>query len=143
VESYRDLYEVFDGNRPKLNGQYVSYQLIRDVLAAHYLGLSFCVLLDARRPDLIEAWFAVMKCVKLADLRTRCKILTWQELAETLPEQVQEFLDHKYGIVPPGRTSSPWGESECDPKQNAPTQPSPEALSRTALPRSLLNHNLS
>jgi hypothetical protein len=120
VESYRDLYEVFDGKLPKLNGQYVSYQLIRNVLAAHYLGLSFCVLLDARRPDLIEAWFAIMKCVRLADLRTRCKILTWQELAETLPERLQEFLDHKYGIVPPSRTPSPWGESELDPKQNAP-----------------------
>jgi hypothetical protein len=61
-----------------------------------------------------------MKCVKLADLRTRCKILTGQELAETLPERLQEFLDHKYGIVPPSRTPSPWGESELDPKQNAP-----------------------
>jgi hypothetical protein len=91
---------------PRQNGRYVSYQLIRNVLAAHHLGMSFCVLVDARRPDLIEAWFAVMKCVRLADLRTRCKILTWQELAELLPDELQVFLDHKYGIVPPGRPPS-------------------------------------
>jgi hypothetical protein len=108
VESYRELREVFDGELlPRLKGQYVSYQLIRNVLAAHHLGMSFCVLVDARRPDLIEAWFAVMKCVRLADLRTRCKVLTWQELAELLPDELQVFLDHKYGIVPPGRPPSP------------------------------------
>jgi hypothetical protein len=121
VESYRDLHEVFDGESlPRLNGQYVSYQLIRNVLAAHYLDLSFCVFLDARRPDLIEAWFAVMRCVKLGDLRTRCKVLAWQELAELLPADLQVFLDHKYSIVAPGRPLSLWGESECDTKQNAP-----------------------
>jgi hypothetical protein len=106
VETYRDLSEVFDcGLLPRVNGQYISYQLIRSVLAAHHLGLSFCVLLDARRPDLIEAWFAIMRCVKIADLRTKCKVLTWQELAEVLPEALRDFLDRKYGIVPPSCTS--------------------------------------
>jgi hypothetical protein len=110
VESYRDFGEVFDGEcLPRVNGRYVSYQLIRNVLAAHHLGLSFCVLLDSRRPDLIEAWFAVMRCVRIADLRTRCKVLTWQELAELLPEQLQCFLGHKYAIVPPGRCPCPCG----------------------------------
>jgi hypothetical protein len=72
------------------------------VLAAHALNLSFCVLLDARRPDLIEAWYAGMKCIKISDLKTRCKVLTWQELSELLPPNLQKFLDLKYGIVPPG-----------------------------------------
>jgi hypothetical protein len=110
VESYRELREVFDGELlPRLNGRYVSYQLIRNVLAAHHLGMTFCVLVDARRPDLIEAWFAVMRCIKLADLRTRCKVLTWQELAELLPDTLQVFLDRKYGIVSSGRHPSPCG----------------------------------
>ena len=110
VESYRELREVLDGELlPRQNGRYVSYQLIRNVLAAHHLGMSFFLLVDARRPDLIEAWFAVMKCVRLADLRTRCKVLTWQELAELLPDELQVFLDRKYGIVSPGRPPSPCG----------------------------------
>jgi len=36
----------------------------------------------------------------------RLKVLTWQELAGTLPEELQEFLDLKYGIVRVGRVAS-------------------------------------
>ena len=39
VEDYRDVEEVFDmASLPRLDGRYVSYQLIRNVLAA-YSGL--------------------------------------------------------------------------------------------------------
>ncbi len=81
---------------------YAGYQLIRNVLAGYAEESSFCVLHDARRPDLREAWFTVMAAVKSADLRTRCKVMTWQELAARAPQPLQEFLDRKYGIVPPG-----------------------------------------
>lgn len=84
-----------------ING-FASYQLIRNVLAAHATGTSFCVLYDERRPDLREAWFDVMAAVKNAALRVRLKALTWQELAAVLPEDLQDFLSRKYGIVPPG-----------------------------------------
>jgi len=86
---------------------YASYQLIRNVLAAHASGCSFCVIHDERRPDLREAWFAVMAAVKSAAMRVRLKVLTWQELAALLPAALQEFLDRKYGIVAPGKTPSP------------------------------------
>jgi hypothetical protein len=86
---------------------YASYQLIRNVLAAHAAGASFCVIHDGRRPDLREAWFEVMAAVRSAEMRVRLKTLTWQELAALLPEEVQEFLDLKYGIVPPGGVASP------------------------------------
>jgi hypothetical protein len=99
VEGYRDLKEVFDCRKlSRLDGEYVSYQLLRNVLAAHALNLSFCVLLDGRRPDLREQWYTVMKCVRSMDLRTRCKVLTWQELITFLPLALQRFLDSKYGI---------------------------------------------
>jgi hypothetical protein len=57
------------------------YQLIRNVLAAYAEGCSFCVVHDERRPDLREAWFQVMAAVKTAEMRVRCKVMTWQELA--------------------------------------------------------------
>lgn len=85
---------------------YAGYQLIRNVLAAHSLGLSFCVLHDERRPDLREDWFAVLAAVRSAELRVRLKVLTWQEFAEVLPDDLQAFLDVKYGIVPPGQFPS-------------------------------------
>jgi hypothetical protein len=86
---------------------FASYQLIRNVLAAHAAERSFCVLHDERRPDLREEWFCVMAAVKVVKLRARLKVLTWQELAQHLPGGVQEFLDQKYGIVAPGRDPSP------------------------------------
>ena len=85
---------------------FAAYQLIRNVLAAHAQQCSFCVILDQRRPDLLEAWFQVMAAVRSAELRVRLKALTWQELAALVPADLQEFLDAKYGIVAPGRTPS-------------------------------------
>ncbi|MGD0829734.1 MAG: hypothetical protein ABR907_02240 [Terracidiphilus sp.] len=98
--------------QPSAESGYAGYQLIRNVLAAHEQGCSFCVIHDARRPDLQEAWFEVMAAVKPADLRARLKVLTWQELAGLLPEGLKEFLDRKYGIVQPGRDASPVDESQ-------------------------------
>ena len=99
VEGYRDLKEVFECRKlPRIGRDYVSYQLLRNVLAAYALNLSFCVLLDARRPDLREQWYTVMSCVLPMDLRTRCKILTWQDVAKVLPTMLRGFLAEKYGI---------------------------------------------
>ena len=100
VEQYRDFCEVFDCSQlPRRGCDYVSYQLVRNVLAAYALNLQFCVLLDARRPDLLEQWYRVIRCVIPSDLRTRCKALTWQELTYCLPAALQRFLSIKYGIV--------------------------------------------
>jgi hypothetical protein len=85
---------------------YESYQLIRNVLAAYAEGCSFCVIHDDRRPDLREAWFQVMAAVKSAEMRVRCKVLTWQELAALLPGQLQDFLDLKYGIMRAGKVAT-------------------------------------
>jgi hypothetical protein len=89
---------------------YQGYQLIRNVLAAYAEGCSFCVIHDERRPDLREAWFKVMSAVKSAEMRVRCMVLTWQELAAFLPEELQDFLDLKYGIVRAGKVASFAGE---------------------------------
>ena len=107
LRGYRDFEEVFDVDAlPEEGGELVSYQLIRNVLAAHATDCGFCVLLDARRPDLMESWYAILRCVRPFELRVRCKVLTWQELSAILPEQLGEFLDLKYGIVPPGKVPS-------------------------------------
>ena len=106
------LFSAVDASfRPPGEPGYAIYQLIRNVLAAHAAGCSFCVLHDERRPDLREEWFQVMAAVKSAELRVRLKVLTWQELAAFLPAALQEFLDLKYGIVAPGRTPSPITEA--------------------------------
>ncbi len=98
VEQYCGLQEVFDRELPKIRSRYISYQLIRNVLAAHALDLSFCLLLDARRPDLLERWYQIARCIRSSVLRTRCTVRTWQELSVYLPRSLQRFLDVKYGI---------------------------------------------
>jgi hypothetical protein len=74
------------------------YQLVRNVLAAHAADAGFCVLLDARRRDLIDAWYAVLSAVRSLSFATRLRVLTWQDLAGALPADLQRFLGGKYGI---------------------------------------------
>jgi hypothetical protein len=76
------------------------YQLIRNVLAAYASDAGFCVLCDTRRRDLIEIWYSVLSAVHSYTFATRLKLLTWQELSTTLPQDLQQFLEAKYGIVP-------------------------------------------
>jgi Restriction Endonuclease associating with ARP len=105
LRGYRDCEEVFDtSDLPREGDKLASYQLIRNVLAAYANDCGFCVLLDTRRPDLIESWYAILRCVRPVVLRVRCKLLTWQELTSVLADPLCEFLDVKYGIVSPGRT---------------------------------------
>jgi len=112
VEGYRDFVDVFDRRSlPRAGDRYLSYQLIRNVLAAYAHGGSFCVIADERRPDLMEAWYAVMRCVKSGDLRRRSKMLTWQELALVLPRKLQGFLEEKYGITPGASETPPEGDT--------------------------------
>lgn len=104
VERYRDFSETFDcASLPKSEDGNAAYQLLRNVLAAHATGARFCVIADARRPDLREQWFAVMQCVRDYELRMRCLMLTWQELSATLPEGLRAWLGGKYGIFPAGQ----------------------------------------
>ena len=106
-----DLESRADATHPWQPG-YASYQLIRNVLAAYGTGASFCVIYDQRRPDLREAWFAVMSAVKNADMRVRCKALTWQEMVPFLPQGLGHFVHQKYGIVAAG--SVPMGIEEFE-----------------------------
>jgi restriction endonuclease-like protein len=100
VTNYQDLEEVFDVESLPRSGEcFISYQLIRSVLAAYSNDSTFCVMLDERRPDLMQSWHLVMGAVRTASLRTRCKVLTWQELSTALPRGLRRFLEVKYGIV--------------------------------------------
>jgi len=100
VERYDGLGTVFDtACLPQSNGRYQHYQLIRNVLAAYDGHGSFVLLHDGRRPDLAEALKDVRKAIRDSKLRARCSSLTWQQIAATLPPDVQEFLSLKYGIA--------------------------------------------
>ena len=99
LNRYRDFDAVFEkAELPQTDEEYTTYQLLRGFLAAHAQNGSFCLLADARRPDLIEYWYTSLRCVKILDLRLRCKVLTWQELAHACPQSLRAFLSEKYGL---------------------------------------------
>ena len=98
--AYRDFSQVFDCRRlPQARDRYLSYQLLRNVLAAYALQCSFCVLIDARRADLADAWYEVVRCVKPTDLRTKLRVCTWQEITQIAPTILRKFLAAKYGLA--------------------------------------------
>jgi hypothetical protein len=100
IERYRDIEEVLDPRELTRSGDAFScYQLIRGVLAAYATGGSFCVFCDARRPELIENWYSVMRAVRSCVLRCRLQLLTWQEMTPALPRPLKQFLEIKYGIT--------------------------------------------
>ena len=101
VERYCDFQAVFEPSTlPMLDGQYRHYQLLRNVLAAHHLGFRFRLICDERRDDLIDAVSCIVSAVRDPELRARCGVVTWREVARCVPEELQSFLLDKYGIAP-------------------------------------------
>jgi hypothetical protein len=110
IEGYRDFEEVFEAScLPQDSQFYFSYQLIRNVLAAYSSCGSFCLIIDERRPDMREAWYAVMRSIRALELQMRCRLLTWQELARFVPVKLQSFLREKYGISAQNLTNADYG----------------------------------
>jgi len=102
MQGYADFREVFRlSELPRSRRQYHCYQLLRNVLAAKAHDSNFCFLTDARRTDLIDSWYEVLAAIRPVDLRLRCKLLTFQELAPALPHSLRQFLEEKYGICAP------------------------------------------
>jgi hypothetical protein len=99
VLRYIDLDLHFDVNAlPLQQDELVGYQLIRNVLAAARSEASFTVLLDQRRPDLLQEWWQVHAAIRNASLRARCGFRTWQQVAAASPAPLAQFLATKYGL---------------------------------------------
>jgi hypothetical protein len=104
VEGYSDLKEVFDCRKLlRPDRQYVSCQLLRNLLAAHALTLSFCVLLDVRLP---RSGRTVVQGDELCALDGSQNEVQDSNLAGAfggfalaLAVRLQRFLELKYGIL--------------------------------------------
>jgi len=99
VKSYDNFKEVFNEELlPQSSEDYLNYQIIRNILAAYERNLSFLLLCDARRPDLVKEFYLTARCVKYDWLRVRCNIVFWQEIAQNVGEELRDFLVEKYGF---------------------------------------------
>ncbi|WP_083344938.1 PGN_0703 family putative restriction endonuclease [Terriglobus roseus] len=100
LRRYEAFEEVFETDQlPRSRSLFRGYQLLRGVLAAHCSDSRFAVFVDERRPDLQRQYFAVLSAIRYSHLRSRILMITWQEIAATLPASLQQFLEEKYGIV--------------------------------------------
>jgi hypothetical protein len=105
LQRYEAFEEIFEIDQlPRSRNLFRGYQLLRGVLAAHHGDCRFVVLIDERRPDLQRQYFAVLSAIRYSHLRSRILMLTWQEIAATLPASLRQFLEMKYGIVATSKT---------------------------------------
>jgi restriction endonuclease-like protein len=77
---------------------YGGYQLIRNVLAAARDHARLVILIDCRRPDLLQQWWKVHGAITSGELRSRCEVRTWQEVAAACDPSHRKDLEDKYGL---------------------------------------------
>ena len=99
VESYDNFKEVFNEELlPQSSEDYLNYQVIRNILATYERNLSFLLLCDARRPDLLKEFYLTARCVRDDRLRVKCNIVFWQEITQSVGKELRDFLVEKYGF---------------------------------------------
>lgn len=99
LKEYECFGEVFNTKFLIQNkNQFTNYQLLRNILAAQQENASFYLFIDARRPDLAKSFMQTIRCVKNEELRNRCELFNWQEIAVFVARDLQIFLNEKYGI---------------------------------------------
>lgn len=77
----------------------LGYQLVRNVLAAAQHGRSLIVLIDHRRPDLLQEWWKVHGAIRDPMLRSQCGWRSWQEIAAASGAEDRDGLARKYGLL--------------------------------------------
>lgn len=96
---YDGVAEVFDLEALPWGPRGVAgYQIIRGAVCAVANERRYLLLVDRRRTDLQEQWLRVLRAMHSSAMRSRMLLLTWQELATTLPKTIRDFLASKYGI---------------------------------------------
>jgi hypothetical protein len=99
LEDYECFEEVFNTKfLIQYKNQFTNYQLLRNILAAQQENASFYLFIDARRPDLAKSFMQTIRCIKNEELRNRCELFYWQEIALLVGRDLQNFLNEKYGI---------------------------------------------
>ncbi len=97
VNKYRCLEELFDvESLPSHNGIYENFRTIRNLLSAYQYGKRHVLLCDDRRSDLVEAYFATVAAIKNEELRSRCRIVFWQDLLHFVDADLSDFVSRRF-----------------------------------------------
>lgn len=97
--TYKHVLKVFDLDKLPNDGMnFTSYQLIRNILAAHHHESWFTVLIDGRRPDLNKVFEQTKSAIMVPELIRRISLITWQQISNSGPGVLRNFLAEKYAI---------------------------------------------
>jgi hypothetical protein len=90
VEQVLDLTTLYKGE------DVLYYQLIRNLLTADKNKYDFKLIVDESRSDLIRAFKKVKEVIKTEELKARFNYLTWQEITDTLENDLKQYIIKKY-----------------------------------------------
>jgi len=97
VKKYRCFEELFDVKcLPSYNGIYENFRTIRNLLSAYQYGKRHILLCDDRRSDLVNAYFATVAAIKNDGLRSRCRIVFWQDLLRLVDADLSDFVRNRF-----------------------------------------------
>lgn len=99
VEQYVGMAEHFHRNCLVLIGKcFDNYQIIRNLLAAIQHNKRHILLCDERRPDLVRRYMETVCCLRDVGVRSKCRVVFWQEIQRLSGVSLGKFLKDKYGI---------------------------------------------
>lgn len=100
VENYSRFDETFNIEYLKRkNDEYHNYQIIRNILASREYNKRHVLICDERRADLIREYLNTVSCLHDMEIRIKCRVIFWQEIAEKCGESLREWIKEKYGIM--------------------------------------------
>ncbi len=100
IEKYDHFNDLFYKSFLKgTQTEFENYQLIRNILSLLTGYIRFILFCDERRSDLIVRLYETIGCIKDITLRSKCSVITWQQIASVVGTDLKSFLAVKYGII--------------------------------------------
>ena len=97
VQRYASFDQIFDSSCLLTDrGTVRHYQLIRNILTAEKYEMSFTLLVDQERIDLIRSLFEASMAVLDKGLRRRIRFVSWQEIASVCGKNLSTYLEKRY-----------------------------------------------
>ena len=96
VLRYADVEKIIDLKSLTTNDIVSNYQLIRNLVTAKKYGLKFNLIIDESRMDLVNEFNKVKSAVIDKSLFENMKVITWQEIADTVEEDLKKYITERY-----------------------------------------------
>ena len=101
VEKYLYFQEAFHASElRRADDKYLSFRVIRNLLAAYQYRKRHALLCDRRRTDLIEAYYNTVEALRDDALRSQCRVVFWQDLLSGIDSDISNFIETRFNLLP-------------------------------------------